>query len=51
MIDELLVDFLQSDGAIAALADEIAVGETPVDADGTLLVQTYVWISFFNEQG
>ena len=51
MIDEFLVSFLMQDSAIAELADEIAVGEVPVDADtDELLVETYIWLSTYDEE-
>ena len=49
MMDELLVSFLRGQQPVNQLAKEIAVGELPVDADGDLLLQTYVWISNFDE--
>jgi hypothetical protein len=49
MIDELLISYLNGDAAIAAMAEEIAIGQVPVDADGNLLVGTYIWISNFDE--
>lgn len=50
MIDEFLVSFLTSDSSISGLAQEIAVGQVPVDDDGELLVQTYIWISNYDEE-
>lgn len=50
MIDEHLVSFLDSDPAIAALAEEIAIGEVPEPKDGDLLVGTYIWCSQFDEE-
>ena len=49
MIDELLVSFLRSNEQINALADEIAVGEVPEDADGNPLVKTWIWIEQYSE--
>lgn len=49
MIDEFLISFLNSDPTIASLADEIAVGQVPEDEDGNLLVETYIWVSTYDE--
>jgi len=50
MIDELLVSFLRSQQPVNDIAKEIAVGETPTNADGKLLIDTYIWISNFDEE-
>ena len=50
MIGQLLRSFLLADTAIAALADEVAVGFIPTDADGNLQVETYIWLSNFSEE-
>ncbi len=49
MIDEFLVSFLNADATLTSLADEIAVGEVPVDTEGNLLAESYIWISNFDE--
>ena len=49
MIDELLRSHLQTDSNISDLAEEIAVGQVPTDADGELRVDTYIWFSLFDE--
>lgn len=49
MMDELLVSFLSQDEQVDSMAKEIAVGETPIDADGRLLVDTYIWMSNYEE--
>lgn len=50
MIDELLVSYLNADATIASLAQEIAVGQVPVNDEGSPLVDTYIWISTYDEE-
>jgi predicted nucleotidyltransferase len=49
MIDEFLVSYLQSKPAIKALAEEIAIGQVPVDDEGDLQVDTWIWIEQYSE--
>ena len=50
MIDQLLRSFLLGDASIAALAEEVTIGTIPIDADGSLYVDTYIWSSNFSEE-
>lgn len=52
MMDELVVSFFNQDAVIKELADEIAVGETPVEVDSgqvTLTAETWIWMSNYDE--
>jgi len=49
MIDESLRAFLAADLAIADLAEEIAVGQVPIDDTGEPLIDSYIWFQQFDE--
>ena len=49
MIDEDFRTHLLTDATIVANAEEIAVGQVPIDATGVPLVDSYIWIGQFDE--
>lgn len=50
MIDEHLHSFLKSNNTIDSEADEIAVGQIPVDSEGKLQAETYIWMQQYTEE-
>lgn len=49
MIDDDFVEFLEADSAVAAITTDISVGEVPASDDGIPYLDTYVWISQYDE--
>ena len=50
MIDSELITFLKGDAAVLAIVgDNVAVGDRPADDNGEPLVESYIWLSLFDE--